>query len=183
MLVGPPGRAHEQHRTEGPARRDAGWPFCYPIQPEMCTAVCSSGDVADVSSVLGSSCPPQARETRGASRSQEERKGAMPRDGTTNKLGIPWWQLALDSEWLAWWYTYGPPSEDQYPTEFADAMQDERGRKEQQRDRDASSARSPAFAGLRGLFQGFASRLRGFRPQMAGPARSGQEIAIAAKRS
>ena len=82
----------------------------------------------------------------------------MARDGTTNKLGIPWWLLALDSEWLAWWYTYGPPSEEQYPTEFADAMQDERGRKARTPARDIASAQSPAFAGLRGMFHGFASR-------------------------
>ena len=107
----------------------------------------------------------------------------MPRDGTTNKLGIPWWQLALDSEWLAWWYTYGPPSEDQYPTEFADAMRDERGRKGRARDRDGSSSQSPSFAAARGLFQGFASRLRGFRPQIAGAPRSGQGIALSAERS
>src|SRR6266542_6800899 len=106
----------------------------------------------------------------------------MPRDGTTNKLGIPWWLLALDSEWLAWWYTYGPPSDDQYPTEFADAMQDERHRKARSDNRGASSARPPAFAGPLCLLQAVAARLRGFRPQMAEAGGSGREMSFAAKR-
>ena len=98
----------------------------------------------------------------------------MPRDGMSN---------GLDNEWLAWWYTFGPPSEDQYPTEFADAMRDERGRRHERRARDASSAQSPAFAGVRAMLKGFATRLRGFRPEMAGATDGAREVSLAAKQS
>jgi hypothetical protein len=74
---------------------------------------------------------------------------------------IPWWVFAMDDEWAAYgWYLYDLLDERGCPSEFADAMTEERARSAA-RSEESAAAGTVRLSAVSRLLLGLASRLRG----------------------